>query len=123
MATFDDSTVGTSTGGTTPDFGAIRKSDPTIRAAQFGDGYQQRVTFGLNQNPKVWDLRWTAKSNSDANAIEAFFDARAADAASFDWTPLNDTNTYKWVCKSWQRNYQYADINEISATFQQVFEP
>jgi phage-related protein len=68
-------------------------------------------------------LRWTAKSNSDANAIEAFFDARASDAASFDWTPLNDTNTYKWVCKSWQRNYQYADINEISATFQQVFEP
>ena len=123
MATFDDSTVGTSTGGTTPDFGAIRKSDPNIRATQFGDGYQQRVTFGLNQNPKIWDLRWTAKSNSDANAIEAFFDARAADAASFDWTPLNDTNTYKWVCKSWQRNYQYADINEISATFQQVFEP
>ena len=123
MATFDDSTVGTSTGGTTPDFGAIRKSDPNIRAIQFGDGYQQRVTFGLNQNPKVWDLRWTAKSNSDANAIEAFFDARAADATSFDWTPLNDTNTYKWVCKSWQRNYQYADINEISATFQQVFEP
>ena len=123
MATFDDSTVGTSTGGTTPDFGAIRKSNPTIRTTQFLDGYQQRVTFGLNQNPKVWDLRWTAKSNSDANAIEAFFDARAADAASFDWTPLNDTTTYKWVCKSWQRNYQYADINEISATFQQVFEP
>jgi phage-related protein len=113
MATFDDTTVGTSTGGTTPDFGAIRKSEPNIRVAQFGDGYQQRVTFGLNQDPKVWDLRWTAKSNTD----------RAADAASFDWTPLNDTTTYKWVCRTWQRNHQYANINEITATFQQVFEP
>lgn len=123
MATFDDSTVGTSTGGTTPDFGAVKKSEPKIRKVQFGDGYEQRLSFGLNQNPKAWDLVWTAKSNSDADAIEAFFDARASDAASFDWTPLDESTSYKWVCRAWQRNHKYANINEISATFEQVFEP
>ena len=93
MATFNDATVGTSTGGTTPDFGATKNNEPRIRTTKFGDGYEQRVTFGLNQNPKRWDLTWTAKTNADADAIEAFFDARAADAASFDWTPLDESTS------------------------------
>lgn len=123
MATFDDATVGTSTGGTTPDFGASKGSEPSIRRVKFGDGYEQRLTFGLNQNPKKWELTWTAKSNSDADAIEAFFDARATDAASFTWTPLDESTAYKWICLTWSREHQYANINIIRATFQQVFEP
>lgn len=125
MATFNDATVGTSTGGTTPDFGASKKSQPNTRTVKFGDGYQQRTVFGLptHANPKTWELTWSAISNSDADAIEAFFDARAADSASFDWIPLDEATSYKWICPSWQREHQYANINRITATFQQVFEP
>jgi phage-related protein len=54
MATFDDATVGTSTNGTAPDFGLSKKSEPAIRTTKFGDGYEQRVGFGLNQSPKEW---------------------------------------------------------------------
>lgn len=123
MATFNDATVGTSTGGTTPDFGAARKSQPIVRKVQFGNGYEQRLTYGLNQNPRVWDLTWTAKDSTDADAIEAFFDARAADNASFTWTPLDETTAYKWVVESWSRDLRYANVNTITATFRQVFEP
>jgi len=122
MATFNDATVGTSAGGTTPDFGAQRKSQPAVRIAKFGDGYEQRVQFGLNQDPKVWDLRWSAKSNTDAAAIDSFFTARKG-VEAFDWTPLGDTTAYKFVCRSWQRELQYADTNTVTATFEQVFEP
>lgn len=121
MATFDDATVGTSTGGTTPDFGAQKSSRPNVRIAQFGSGYSQRTTFGINQNPKIWNLRWTASSNSNADAIEAFFDARGG-VEAFDWTPIQDSTAYKWICREWQRTHVYADINEITATFEQVFE-
>jgi len=123
MAVFNDATVGTSTGGTTPDFGSSRKSQPVVRKVQFGDGYEQRLSYGLNQNPRVWDLKWTAKDSTDADAIEAFFDARAADNNSFDWTPLDDTTAYKWVVESWSRDHRYANVNTITATFRQVFEP
>ena len=123
MATFDDATVGTSSGGTTPDFGAVRRSAPVIRKVKFGDGYEARFTMGLNQDPKVWDLKWTAKDSTDADAIEAFFDARAADNASFDWSPIGDTNTYKWVVDQYSRNHRYAEVNEITASFREVFEP
>jgi phage-related protein len=90
---------------------------------QFGDGYEQRLTYGLNQNPRVWDLTWTAKDSTDADAIEAFFDARAADNASFTWTPLDEATAYKWVVESWSRDLRYANVNTITATFRQVFEP
>ena len=123
MAVFNDATVGTSTGGTTPDFGSSRKSQPVVRKVQFGDGYEQRLTYGLNQNPRVGDLKWTAKDSTDADAIEAFFDARAADNASFEWTPLDESSASKWVVESWQREHQYANVNTITATFRQVFEP
>lgn len=118
MATFDQATVGYDV---TPDFGAQRNSQPRVTNVSFGDGYQQRVAFGINTNPKVWNLKWSAISNAAADAIEAFFEARNA-VQSFDWTPLNSATSYKWICRQWTRDHQYADINTITATFEQVFE-
>ena len=106
----------------TPTYGAQKNSKPTIRTTQFGDGYQQRVTFGLNQNPKQWSLTWNV-SETDADTIEAFLDARAADAASFDWTPLDEATSYKWICLEWSKTIPYLNRATITATFQQVFEP
>ena len=57
-----------------------------MRTVRFGDGYEQRLTFGLNQNPKVWSLTFEV-SETDADTIETFLDARASDNASFDWQP------------------------------------
>lgn len=122
MATFNDATVGTSTGGTTPDFGAQKRTQPNVRVVRFADGYEQRLAYGVNTQPKNWSLTWSASSNSDADAIEAFWEARGA-VESFDWTPIGDTTSYKFVCRQWQRQHQYADINTITATFEQVFEP
>ena len=55
MATFNDSDVGTSTGGTTPSYGVQKASAPFTRVTRFADGYEQRVVFGLpqHQNPKA----------------------------------------------------------------------
>ena len=47
MATFPDYN---------PQYSATKRSQSNLRITQFGDGYQQRTTFGLNQDPKVWNL-------------------------------------------------------------------
>ena len=36
-----------------PQYSATKRSQPQQRITQFGDGYQQRVSFGLNQDVKV----------------------------------------------------------------------
>lgn len=107
-----------------PTYGAQKVSEPAIRTVKFGDGYQQRVVFGLpaNQNPKSWSLTWEV-SETDADTIETFLDDRAADAAAFDWTPPDSSTSYKWTCYSWNKTIPYLDRATIQATFTQVFEP
>ena len=105
----------------TPTYGAQKSSAPNVRTARFGDSYEQRTTFGLNQNPKIWDLTWNV-SETDADTIETFLDARAG-VESFDWTPLGESTAYKWVCEQWNKSIPYLNRATITATFRQVFEP
>ena len=106
----------------TPTYGAQKNSRPNVRTVQFGDGYQARLTYGLNQNPKSWSLTWEV-SETDADTIETFLNNRAADNASFDWTPLDEGTSYKWICPEWNKSVPYKNRATITATFQQVFEP
>ena len=106
-----------------PDFGAQKSSQPNVRKVQFGDGFETRLTYGLNQNPKVWTLSFVNLTEADADTIETFLDARAADNASFDWSPPDESDTYKWVCESWSKSIPFANRATIQTTFRQVFEP
>lgn len=107
----------------TPAYGAQKTSQPAVRTTRFGDGYEQRVRFGLNQNPKQWNLTWQNITEANADTIEAFLDARADDGASFDWTPPGEATAYKWVCEQWDKTIPYTGRATITATFRQVFEP
>ena len=39
-----------------PLVGASKVSQPSVRNVQFGDGYSQRLRFGLNTDLKTWSL-------------------------------------------------------------------
>lgn len=107
----------------TATYGAEKRSNSKVRSVQFGDGYSQRISFGLNQNPKEWSLTWNNITETDADTIESFLDARAADGASFDWTPPDSATSYKWICYQWNKTIPYYNRATITATFTQVFEP
>ena len=104
-----------------PTYGAQKTSQPAVRKVQFGDGYSQRLTVGLNQNPKSWSLTWEV-SEANADTIENFLDARGG-AESFDWTPPDTATSYKWICGEWTKTIPYLNRATITASFIQVFEP
>ena len=106
----------------TPTYGLQKSSAPNIRKVQFGDGYEARLTYGINQNPKVFNLTFEV-SETDADTIETFLDARAADYASFDFTPPGESSASKFVCEQWSKSIPYLNRATIQATFRQVFEP
>jgi len=114
MATFPD---------ISPDYGAQKASAPNVRTVRFGDGFESRFTMGINQNPKVWSLTFINLSETDADTIETFLNARAADNDAFDWSPPDESDTYKWVCEKWSKSIPYANLATIQTTFRQVFEP
>ena len=106
-----------------PDYGAQKASQPNVRTVRFGDGFEKRLTFGINQNPKVWTLSFVNLTETDSDTIETFLDARAADYASFDFTPPGESSSSKFVCETWSKSIPYLNRATIQATFRQVFEP
>jgi phage-related protein len=109
-----------------PDFdpapGMTKSSAPATRTVQFGDGYETRILMGLNQNPKIYNLTFNV-SESESDTIEAFLDARAADSASFTYTPPGESSASNFVCEEWSKSIPFPDRATIQATFRQVFEP
>ena len=124
MATFDDATLNTTTGATTPRYGQQKRSAPNTRTVRFADGYEHRILFGLaqNQNPKIFNFTFEV-AQADAVKIENFLDARANDSASFDFTPPGEASSSKFVCESWSKSIPYLNRATIQATFREVFEP
>ena len=106
-----------------PDNEPTEAYDPRIREAQFGDGYSQRLRFGLNHNPSTHTIEFTYRDNTEANAIINFLKDRGG-VEAFDWTPpWSGGVAGKFICKTWQRRPYNCTYQTISATFIQVFEP
>ena len=106
----------------TPSYGTRKTSNPSVRQVQFGDGYIQRTVFGLNQNLKVYNPSWKNISETDADTISDFLDARGGQE-SFDWTPPEESSSSKFICQQWSKNMSTKDRATIQATFQEVAEP
>lgn len=104
-----------------PDFGAQEVQSPAVKRAKFGDGYEQRVQFGINNNPQTWSLQFKNRDNTETNAIDAFLQARRA-VEAFDWTPPRASSAIRVVCDSWTIEAVRFNLNTVSATFRQVFE-
>ena len=114
MATFPD---------IKPTYGTRKNNAPINRVVRFADGFEQRIVFGLaqNQNPKVYNFTFNV-SETDADTIETFLDARANDQDSFDYTPQGESQK-KFVCETWTKSIPYNNRATITATFREVFEP
>ena len=108
----------------TPTYGHQKRSAPNTRTVRFADGYEHRILFGLaqNQNPKIYSLTFEV-SETDADTIETFLDARANDSASFTFTPPGESSASQYVCESWNKSIPYLNRARVQATFREVFEP
>ena len=104
-----------------PTYGLTKTSKPNIRIAQFGSGYSQRSTFGINQNLKVYQLKWQNISETDADEIEDFLDLMAG-VQNFDYTPAGESASKKMICTQWNKTIPYLNRATITATFEEVAE-
>ena len=108
----------------TPTYGQQKRSAPNTRTVRFADGYEHRILFGLaeHQNPKVFSFTFNV-SETDADTIETFLDARANDSDSFDFQPPGESSSSKFVCEACSKSIPYLNRATIQVTFREVFEP
>ena len=88
----------------------------------FGDGFEQRLTQGLNRNPLTVNLTFEL-SQSDADTAIAFLDARISDGASFNFTLPSESTARKFVCERFPRSIPFLNRVRLSCVFREVFEP
>lgn len=105
-----------------PEYGASVERKPRVKTVSFGDGYEQRARDGINTNPAKWTLQFNMRDNTETDEIMTFLDLRGSSEA-FDWTPPNEATTIRVVCRSWNKTLNKFNLNSISASFEEVFEP
>ena len=103
-----------------PSFSANENSQPKAHKFAAGDGYEQRVRFGLHTDAKEWDLQFNNRTDTERDAILSFLETQAA-VTSFDWTPPRGY-AGKYVCETWSVEMVSYNFNNIRAKFRQVFE-
>jgi phage-related protein len=91
-----------------------------VRKAQFGDGYAQRVSDGLNNRLSSFNLQFIGDA-AKISAILAFLDAHAG-ATSFYWTPPLRMQLL-FTCEKYTEPTKDGDVYTITATFDQTFAP
>lgn len=104
----------------TPDQGASYELVPRIKEISFGDGYVMSEADGLNSMSEVWALTWTGYTTAEVNQLDSFFRQHGG-YMWFYWTPPNQAQAKKFLCKRWSPTYRGPRDCDMTATFTQTF--
>lgn len=104
-----------------PDWGASNSTKSNVSKVQYGDGYVQRQSKGMNTLVKSWSLSFNTRSDSEADSLISFLEERYG-VTAFTWTPPGQPQA-KWTCSDWSRSVAAVDVNNISLQLELVYEP
>ena len=108
----------------TPQYSTQETKKLENQVVKLGDGYQQRLVFGLPANKRLINLNLSFNvSTTDATTIDNFLDARFDDQASFDFTPPHHSSVLKFICKRRSRTAILNNRVVMNLLFEQVAEP
>lgn len=89
---------------------------PAVITYKFGDGYEQRVSPGLNVNLQSWSLKASSLDLEEATDIDLFLSEKNG-ITSFTWYNPMDV-LINVVCSEW--NIDFDEDNAFTATFREV---
>jgi len=117
MANFDNDV------GLSPDYGLEIEHSPKINTITFGDGFEQRLTEGLNQNARRLSLTFSNITESQSLTLINFLNDRATNADSFVYTPSNGVAGNFVIDSKYKKTINYANLATVKVVFREVFEP
>jgi phage-related protein len=91
--------------------------EPRVKVIKFGDGYEQRIKDGINNQLKRYQLNFVEIADI-GHEINAFLQARGA-VESFTWRASDDNQLRTFVCRSWTVN-RHKSRWSVSCTFEEV---
>ena len=103
--------------------------EPRILSMNFGDGYMQRASDGLNPILRRWNLTWTVLPEDQAKILMNFLQERGGIEpfywnAPFSKAAGEDTERVKVICRNWRRIHEdeVGSFLQIRVVFEEVIE-
>ena len=112
----------------TPDKALTKNSTPRVLIASFGDGYEQRISDGVNVLDETYSLTFNTRAKADIDDIVLFLDTQKG-VNKFLLT-LPDTNNttrtgerdVKVVSTNYSTLYEYDNFYSLTLALKRVFE-
>ncbi|HDC4314686.1 MULTISPECIES: phage tail protein [Enterobacteriaceae] len=101
-----------------PLFDSEKEMKPEVTRLAFNEGYEQRVTSGLNWRKSSWDLQFQG-TRAEMQEIDDFLYARGG-VESFNWTSPNGQKVV--VVSDSHKVKSSRGYATLTTTFRQVFE-
>ena len=94
--------------------------EPKVKSIKFGDGYEQRMADGINNDLIKISMSFDGRNTKEAMAILHFLESRSGKDFFF-FTPPSPYNTRrKFVCRQFSSTLASQDVLNVSASFDQV---
>lgn len=106
-----------------PSYQSPKNTEFRLLRNKFGDGYEQRIGDGINNEEESWDLVFNSVDSSTAETMDLYLKSKKS-GESFVWTPnyLNPSSEkFKVICTKYKINPVGYNIYDISLTFDRVF--
>lgn len=100
-----------------PSYGANMRKQYRVLRNNFGDGYEQIIPDGLNNQIQEWDLSWELNA---AEALSLESQLNSFEGKDFQWTTPNG-NTLRFNCYEYTKSFIQYDNYVITAKFIQSF--
>ena len=118
--------VGGTLGVVNPDRGFSQSNETVVFKTEFGDGYEQRVANGINNNKQNFEMAFVNRPKDEIDDIVDFFAGKKG-ATAFDFTFANSNEsgneeTVKVVIEKWTQTWKYDDFYDLKATARRVYE-
>ncbi len=108
----------------TPAYGQTQTIEQDNIVVRLGDGYEQRLVRGLAANKRYHKVSLNFNiSQTDADTINTFLNARFDDQAAFQFTIGGESSARNFVCTNRSSSIPYNNRISMNLTFKEVFEP
>lgn len=95
------------------------KVDFKVLVNKYGNGYEQRIADGINNNLQTWEVSWEGLGSTDfSTLVQAIEGSRGV--SNFTWTPPGAASTKKFVVVSYSISSSSGAIYTVSASLRQV---
>lgn len=104
-----------------PDVGVKRSHKPNLQVAQFGDGYSQRASFGLNQVALEVTLTYTNIITSEKAILEEFVNDHSR-GEPFFYTMPDETDERTFYFSGWDFVYVKHGVFQVTLNMKECFD-